>query len=69
MLRTTILVVTLQLSNITATMPGRAKDRDYTMAIKVKHATELANKYTTTIKRHLNEFILANIKACFTLEV
>ena len=59
----------LQLKNTTATISGRARDRDYTLAINIKHATEFTNKYTTTTKLHLNEFILANTKAWFTLEV
>ena len=65
MLWTALFIVILQLNNTTATMPGRVKDDDYTLAINMEHAAEL----TTTTKWHLNEFILVNTKACFTLEV
>ena len=63
------LMVTLQLKNTTTTMPGRAKDHDYTLAIEIKHATERTSKYTATTKLHLNEFIFAKTKHWYTLEV
>ena len=69
MLQTTMLMVTLQLNNTMEMMPGRSKDGDYTLAINIKHATELTNKYITTTKLHLKEFILTSTKAWFTLEV
>ena len=53
MLRTTILMVALQLNKTTATMPGRAKTVSTPWPINMKHATELTNKYNITTKLHL----------------